>query len=396
MITDSRHFYSQLVPNKVALCDLLNDSGHFRDMPRDWHVIITDITDSTKAVSQGRHHDVNLIATGSMVIVLNVAFSMHINIPFFFGGDGATFLVPSCVIAKAMHELEGYRSSILKNFGLQLRAGSVAVQDIYQAGHRVDMTKFWSSSSFSIPVALGNGLAYAEHLIKSEDFSQVPYNNHDLTAAYDGKPNLKGMVCRWDTIAPPKRNQEVITLLVMARNCSQQAAAYTKILNIIDELYGKPEKRQPISVAKLRLNSSFRRLGAEMRVRIGTVKKFELLREWLRTMYVRYYFKTTSGKDYLNTLVEMSDTLIIDGRLNTIISGHYTKRPALKLFLDDMELHGEIFYGMHVSAAAVMSCYVRNLEGDHVHFVDGSEGGYTKAAIMLKEKLRKEKANGAG
>ena len=33
-----------------------------------------------------------------------------------------------------------------------------------------------------------------------------------------------------------------------------------------------------------------------------------------------------------------------------------------------------------------MSCYVRNLNEEHIHFVDGAEGGYTKAAGMLKRK----------
>ena len=34
-----------------------------------------------------------------------------------------------------------------------------------------------------------------------------------------------------------------------------------------------------------------------------------------------------------------------------------------------------------------MSCYVRNMNENHIHFVDGSEGGYTKAAGMLKRKF---------
>ncbi|MFT5165733.1 MAG: hypothetical protein ACI8P3_000961, partial [Saprospiraceae bacterium] len=41
-----------------------------------------------------------------------------------------------------------------------------------------------------------------------------------------------------------------------------------------------------------------------------------------------------------------------------------------------------------VSQESVMSCYVRNRDDQHIHFVDGSQGGYTQAAIMLKKKLR--------
>jgi hypothetical protein len=33
-----------------------------------------------------------------------------------------------------------------------------------------------------------------------------------------------------------------------------------------------------------------------------------------------------------------------------------------------------------------MSCYVRNLNDRHIHFIDGAEGGYTKAAGVIKQK----------
>ncbi|WP_338034474.1 DUF3095 family protein [Lacinutrix algicola] len=38
--------------------------------------------------------------------------------------------------------------------------------------------------------------------------------------------------------------------------------------------------------------------------------------------------------------------------------------------------------------ASIMSCYFEDREEKHIHFVDGTEGGYTSAAIMLKEKAR--------
>ncbi|WP_449399077.1 DUF3095 family protein [Chryseobacterium wanjuense] len=105
----NQEFYSELHANKILLSDLLADITFFSDIPEDWHVIITDITGSTKAISEGRHHDVNLIATGSMVVVLNIAFSRSILIPFFFGGDGATFLVPSSIVKEVMNALEIYK-----------------------------------------------------------------------------------------------------------------------------------------------------------------------------------------------------------------------------------------------------------------------------------------------
>jgi hypothetical protein len=42
---------------------------------------------------------------------------------------------------------------------------------------------------------------------------------------------------------------------------------------------------------------------------------------------------------------------------------------------------------MHRSPAALVTCLVRSYDGDHVHFVDGSDGGYALAAKQMKAQL---------
>jgi hypothetical protein len=381
-MTDSNEqFYSDLQLSRLPLSGLLAKENLFSGLPDDWHVIITDIKGSTQAVLNGRHEDVNLIATGSIVTVLNIAFGMSITVPFFFGGDGATFIVPFSLMGKIMSALALYRANVLANFNLDLRTGTIPVKKIYAEGHEIRIAKFSSSVSFTIPIVLGSGLSYAEQLIKGKDYLL----SQDVTK--EEEPDLSGMQCRWDKIAPPKNKEEIVTLLVIACNTDQQAKVFKKVLEKMDELYGSPEKRQPISVSRLKLKTTFSRLGNEMRARLGKIKWFELLKTWLFALYVHVYFSTRKGKKYLKSLVEMSDTLVIDGKINTVISGTAVQRANLQKLLDEMESAGEIIYGIHSSSASIMSCYVRNIEDDHIHFVDGSEGGYTKAAKMLKTKL---------
>lgn len=383
MSTDSNtDFYDALPVNKLRLSDLLGRQKLFNSVPVDWHVIITDITGSTNAVANGRHEDVNLIATGSIVAVLNIAFSMNVTVPFFFGGDGATFIVPPLVITKVMHALSLYKANTLANFDLDLRTGTVPVANIYAGGHEIHIAKFSSSETFYIPIVLGSGLEYAERIIKGKDYLS------DAGSTLNEEPNLSGMQCRWDKIAPPVNKEEIVTLLIIACKVSQQADAFKKVLEKMDDLYGLPDKRQPISVDKLKLKTTFSRLGTEMRVRLGRIEMFELIKTWFTSFYGYIYFSTKKGKTYLRSLVEMSDTLVIDGRINTVITGTTAQRAALVKLLDTMEANGEIVYGLHVSGASVMSCYVRNLDDGHIHFVDGSDGGYTQAAKMLKGKLK--------
>lgn len=376
------HFYANLSINKIPLAQLLVQPDLFEQVPADWEVIITDIKKSTDAVNSGQHENVNLIATGSIVTVLNIAFKANILVPFFFGGDGATFIVPPCIVEEVMQALIKYHDNTLENFKLDIRAGIIAVNEIYKAGHYLHISRFSSSTTFSIPIILGDGLAYAEQIIKGENYLLARQN----TAA--AEIDLSGMQCRWDKIAPPENSEEVVTLIVVATRCDMQAAVFSQVINHLDEIYGMPEKRQPISIPKLIFKTSFNSLGQEMKHRLGKIKFLELIKSWLINMYAFIYFRTASGKKYLKQLVEMSDTLVIDGRINTVITGTEKQRMSLQAELDKLEQKHEILYGLYVSGESIMSCYVRDLEDDHIHFVDGGEGGYTQAASMLKQKIR--------
>ncbi|MBT2561628.1 DUF3095 domain-containing protein [Pedobacter sp. ISL-68] len=375
------HFYSNLPIHKIPLYQLLIQNQLFEKVVASWCVIITDIKRSTAAVNSGLHENVNLIATGSIVAVLNIAFKANISVPFFFGGDGASFIVPPSIVDDVMKSLLKYKDNTLRNFNLDLRTGIVPVEEIYKQGHTLNICRFSSAETFSIPIVLGDGLAYAEQIIKGENYLLT---GHDTAS---NEIDLSGMQCRWDKIEPPESNDEVVTLIVIAPEITQQAAVFSKVIHHLDQIYGTPEKRQPISVSKLIFKTSFNSLGKEMKHRIGKIKLFELIKSWLINIYGYIYFRTERGRKYLKQLVEMSDTLVIDGRINTVITGTAQQRLILEKALDQLEKNNEILYGLYVSDESIMSCYVRDLEDDHIHFVDGADGGYTQAAGILKQKI---------
>lgn len=307
MSTSQAHFFANLPVHKIPLHQLLLSKELFLKVPDDWYVIITDIKNSTIAVKSGLHQNVNLIATGSIVTVLNIAFKANLSVPFFFGGDGATFIVPPAIVDPAMKALTVYRKNSLQNFNLDLRAGIVPVSEIYQHGHHLKISRFSISKQFSIPIILGDGLDYAEKIIKGENylFADHDEENEEL--------DLSGMQCRWDKIQPPENSEEVVTLIAIAQDCNKQAEVFSKVIAQIDQTYGTPEKRQPISIPKLIFRTSFNHLGREMRHRLGKIKWLELIKTWFINAYGYIYFRTERGKKYLNQLVEMSDTLVIDG-----------------------------------------------------------------------------------
>lgn len=374
-------FYSRLPLNKLPLSVLLLEEHLFFKIPANWHVVITDVKNSTKATEEGLHETVNLVATGSIVAILNIIEKTGITIPFFFGGDGATFIIPPSVLEAAMHALLLHQKNTQDNFKLFLRVGHVPVTEIYENGFELKISKLKSSDFFAIPILLGDGLHYAEKKIKGPDylFNLLEERKEEL--------DLSGMQCRWDRVQPPINNHEIVTLLVTANDNIKQAPAFKKVIECIDEIYGEPKERNPISISKLKLKTTLARIGLEMKVRLGGFRPWYLLKNWIKTLLGTFYFKTTEGKKYLVSLVAMSDTLVIDGKINTVITGNSTQREKLVLALNKLENEGEILYGLFVSRESVMSCYVRNMNDKHIHFIDGAEGGYTKAATVLKQKI---------
>jgi hypothetical protein len=374
-------FYTRLPVNEIPLSELLMEEHLFFKIPGNWQVVITDVKNSTQAMQEGLHETVNLVATGSIVAVLNIVYKNNLTVPFFFGGDGATFILPPTVFDATMKALLLHRENTKSSFNMDLRVGSVPVEEIYTTGHELNIGKLKTSQLFAIPVLLGDGLSYAEKKIKGPDYIFADASN------IQEELDLSGMQCRWDRIKPPANNFEVVSLLVIARDGNRQSAVFKKVIDAIDKIYGAPQVRKPITIDKLKIKATLAKIGLEMKARMGGFKFFYMLTSWIKGSLAAYYFRTKKGKVYLNNLVDMSDTLVIDGKINTVISGTPEQRSQLEEVLDEIEKAGEVYYGLFVSSESVMSCYVRNLKDEHVHFVDGAEGGYTNAATVVKKKL---------
>ena len=374
-------FYSRLPVNEIPLSDLLMEEHLFFRVPANWQVVITDVKNSTAAIQKGLHETINLVATGSIVAVLNIAYKANLTVPFFFGGDGASFIIPPSLLDTSLHALLQHKENTKASFDLDLRVGYVAVSDIYEEGHALNISKLRTSELFAIPVLLGDGLTYAEKKVKGPDYMFA------TSSASTEELDLSGMQCRWDRIKPPESFFEVVSLLAIAPEGVKQSDSFKKVMDSIDTIYGGLQRRKPITVDKLKIKATLAKIGLEMKARMGAFKPFYLLYNWIKMSLGFFYFRTKKGKKYLHNLVDLSDTLVIDGRINTVISGTPRQRELLETALNKIERDGEIIYGLHVSSESVMSCYVRNMSDRHIHFVDGAEGGYTKAAGVIKQKL---------
>src|ERR1700723_4465395 len=79
-------------------------SENYSPLPDDWVVGFADVVGSTKAVADGRYKAVNMVGAGAIAAVANALDRR--SFPFVFGGDGASFAVPSSDAAPAAKALQ--------------------------------------------------------------------------------------------------------------------------------------------------------------------------------------------------------------------------------------------------------------------------------------------------
>ena len=378
------HYYSKLKSFKGSLVDLLIMDSCFYNVPHTWHVVVVDIENSTKAVDQGKHHQINLTATGAIISVLNTIRrdDETIEIPYFFGGDGATFIIPDTILTKIITVLNNYRLHIKRSSNFKLRVGYVSVKDLSTPSSTLRIAKHQLTDQLTIPIVLGNGLKEAESLVKNRFIETTIINFKEELL------NLEGMECRWKEINPQTSKNKVVCLLLDAVDENRQSEVYRDVIKQLDALFGNFGSRQPIKQEKLKLDYSISNIWEEMKISLVTTTWIDIFKNWITTLLGALYLNfTRKGKQYIKQIGQLSHTFMLDGMINTIFTGEQHKIEDFIGYLDQLEKDKKIVYGIHVTHASVMSCYVLDRKTKHAHFVDGTTGGYTSAAKMLKIKL---------
>lgn len=359
-------------------------------IPNEHHVVVADVVGSTEAVQAGRYREVNYVGAASIAAVLNA--TGRAEIPFVFGGDGATLVVPDDLLPEVESALATLRHHAADVFGFELRVGVVPMREIRAAGHRLAVARLAVSSNYTQAMFIGGGLTYAERLVK-DPTTQARY---EITAQpRPADDPYRGLECRWEDVRSAAG--ETITLLVNAEGATEteRLAVYRDVVQTIEATYGEGLTSHPIAPERLHLSRSPRRFAAEVRLRHDTSRRWrETVRLWalnlLGIALIRLGLKTseTNWARYPTLLREATDYRKFDDVLRMVLSGTTSQRHRLEGYLERRYRDGALTYGVHVSDRAVLTCLVHERMGRQVHFVDGADGGYTMAAVAMKRRAR--------
>ena len=356
------------------------DPQRYLPLPSGWLIGIADVADSTAAVHAKRYKAVNM--AGAAVIVALINALGHRDFPFVFGGDGASFAVPEADAAVARSALAATAAWVKDELNLTLRIGLVPVAALRARGTDVRLARFAASDNVALAMFSGGGLAVADAVVKQGEFA-VP------AAPTGTRPDLSGLACRFEEI--PASRGLILSLLVGAAPGANPDAVRAVFEAIIGLTERDPDASGPVPHEAPRLGWPPQGLDLEARAkrRAGESliwRKTKLL-VWTLLSYLIFRLSIRVGgfspERYMQQVVENSDFRKFDDTLRMVIDC----TPALA---DEVEAAleaaaGTVRFGLHRQDKAMMTCFTPSpTDPNHVHFIDGAQGGYTSAAIALK------------
>jgi Protein of unknown function (DUF3095) len=386
----SLHFYAEL-PVFTDFTGVTRPES-FTPLPADWHVVMSDVRNSTVAVQSGNYKHVNTLGAATITAVLNAAGAVEI--PFVFEGDGSMLCVPPQLLDAARAALLQTRDLAQRSFGLDLRVATLAVARIREAGHEVLVARYKVSENYVQAVFAGGGMAFADRFMKDpESAAQCAIEAGSIAA----HASFDGLECRWQDIPSSQGETVCVMVKALAGDVHVAAAVYREVIARVQAIYGTDERCHPIAPSNLSIALDSRQLGSELRVRAAGRGR---LGRWLYLMRMRWIMllgwflmkygirtgKTDWGR-YKQTLVRNADVRKFNDIYRQILAGGAAQREALTAWLDERLARRELVYGLHVADRAHMTCLVFDYSGRHLHFIDGADGGLFLAAKAFKQRL---------
>lgn len=368
----SAQFYANL-PSFTRVQNILS-LDQYRPLPEDWSVVITDIKGSTQAIQEGRYKDVNVAGVSSIIAIKNAC--EPVDVPFIFGGDGTTCFIPYELLEPVRRALSETKRRAKDGLKLDLRAAIIPMTELKKSNKEVYISKMKLSDSAFIAMAKGDGLAEAERLAKQTDLYEI---KEELSFANAHS----GLECRWNPI--PAKRGKIMTIIVQSAIGSMDD--YNTVMT---DIYSSVKVLQLVQPENLSTSWPPKHLMKELQIKYSGLKKhilFYLLSGMLfiLTLIVRSQknkAESAVGK-YLQELSTNTDFVKFDDTLRMVIDVTDEEQKKITAVLEKHRAEKKIFYGVHISDEAMMTCFIQTNK-NHVHFVDGGDGGYALAAKQLK------------
>lgn len=364
------------------------DPALYRALPSGWGLAIADIVDSTAAIGAGRYKAVNM-AGAAVISGISNSLGRH-DLPFVFGGDGAAVAVPADGLPLAGRTLSNVQRWVKDDLDLAMRVALVPIEDIRANGFDVRVARFQASEDVSYAMFSGGGNSWAEARMKQGQYS--------LPAAGTGeRPDLTGLSCRWNPI--PASHGKVVSIIAVPGPARDMPAFRQLVVDLVDLAAQDARDGHPVPEDGPKLGFVKEGLGLEARAgaayRDGWGQKRRSLRILGESLLVNLLDLTGlslgrfNATRYRRSVASNTDFRKFDDGLKMTVDIDAERLEEIRARLEQGRLSGTCYFGLHEQDAALMTCIVPSpLSRDHMHFVDGADGGYAAAASRLKQQMQ--------
>lgn len=364
------------------------DPALYRALPPGWGLAIADIVDSTAAIGTGRYKAVNM-AGAAVISGVSNSLGRH-DLPFVFGGDGAAVAVPPQGLPVARAALSNVQRWVKDDLDLAMRVALVPVEDIRKNGFDIRVARFQASEDVSYAMFSGGGNSWAEARMKEGQYA--------LPAAKAGeRPDLTGLSCRWDPI--PATRGKVVSIIAVPGPSRDMPAFRQLVIDLVDLAEQDARHGHPVPEDGPKLGFVGEGLGLEARAGAayhdvwGKMRRsFRILGESLLVNLLSVTglsFGPFNAVRYRRSVASNTDFRKFDDGLKMTVDIDASRLEKIRTRLEQGRLSGSCYYGLHEQDAALMTCIVPSpLSRDHMHFVDGADGGYAAAASRLKQQIQ--------
>lgn len=367
----------------------VSDFTKYSPLPDDWYVALADIRGSTDAIRLGKYKEVNM-AGASIIAALNNFYDKENILPYLFGGDGSLIALPNEHIESVKGIMAFCKKAVADAYALEMAVGLLSMKELREMGHDISVARLRLSDIIDQTIFWGSGVTFAEDYIKKHD---------TLEGVKPVEADFSGLECRWNQVPSDKDEVAAFIIQALGNDNQERVEIYEECFHKIETIYGKDETFHPIREEALKMSGNPFSVSVEWKLKTQPPTFYKKLKyaalilfQFVTGLYLMKFKKKTSATDwgsYKPDLVRHADYKKFGDGLRFVATGTIQQRMDMTAFLDEMFQKKKLAYGVHPSFAAMVTCYVRSYQSDHIHFVDGTDGGYAKASQELKNRRKK-------
>ena len=192
-----------------------------------------------------------------------------------------------------------------------------------------------------------------------------------------------------------KPERKILCLLIKpkADNFRQRQQTISRFLSKLGDVIGSEfNDANPVTEKTMQLRWPPKGLAAEIKItRTDKPQAKHVAQLYLKSLFqwcLNQFDLTAAAYDapkYRNEIIQNSDYCKFDDALKMVLDCKITQIKQIKSILAQMRLDGDLDFGLFETDRALMTCLLFDLDsGQHLHFIDGDNGGLYRAARELK------------